>query len=49
MLSNKKVKKDNTQEEKKSAEKLKEAISKAEEEKASEPQTAETKETEMVF
>ena len=36
MLSNKKVKKDNTEEEKKIAEKLKEAISKAEEEKADE-------------
>ena len=36
MLSNKKVKKDNTEEEKKIAEKLNEAISKAEEEKADE-------------
>mgnify|MGYP007012537241 CR=1 FL=1 len=36
MLSNKKVKKDNIEEEKKIAEKLNEAISKAEEEKADE-------------
>jgi hypothetical protein len=36
MLSNKKVKKDNTEEEKMIAEKLNEAISKAEEEKADE-------------